>query len=66
MSDVEDIVDKLPPPDKLRRGEPADEGSEGDDYDAGIDSMAAFMDAVKGGDPAAALDAYRDVMKNCR
>jgi hypothetical protein len=64
--DIMAIVDKLPPPDKIRRGGESDEPeAEGDDYDAGVDSMAAFMKAVKGDDPAAALDAYRDVMKNC-
>jgi hypothetical protein len=61
------IVDKLPPPDKLRRGGDADSAPDdaGDDYDPAVESMTAFMKAVKGDDAAAALDAYRDVMKNC-
>jgi hypothetical protein len=62
--EIMEIVDKLPPPDKIRDGGESAEG-EGGDYDAGVDSMAAFMKALKGDDPAAALDAYRDVMKNC-
>jgi len=64
-SDVDSIVDKLPPPGELGRGGESDEPAEEGDYDAGLDSMGAFIAAVKSGDAAAALDAYRDVKKNC-
>lgn len=54
---------------KLKKGPPPDRGpdSEGaDDYDPAKASMQAFMDAVKGDDAGAALDAYQDVMANCK
>lgn len=46
------------------KGDGADSET-GPDYDPAKASMQAFIDAVKGGDVAAALDAYHDVQKNC-
>jgi len=55
---------------KLKKEPPSDgdgPDSEGaDDYDPAKASMQAFIDAVKSGDAGAALDAYQDVMANCK
>lgn len=59
------IVDRIPPPGARKDAEPDPGDNSGDDYSAAEDSMAAFIDAVKAGDPAKALDAYHDVMRNC-
>jgi hypothetical protein len=66
--DVEVILGKMPPPGKtppkpMDKG--GDKGDGGDDYDAALDSMGAFIDAVKSGDAQAALDAWGDVKSNC-
>lgn len=62
--DVAIIVDKLPPPGAKGGAAPADDGG-GEDYSAAQDSMSAFMDALKGDDVQAALDAWADVKANC-
>jgi hypothetical protein len=62
------ILEKAPPPGKMPP-KPMDKGGDkeggGDDYDAALDSMGAFIDAVKSGDAQAALDAWEDVKSNC-
>jgi hypothetical protein len=67
-SDVEVILGKAPPPGAKRPmpdGKGADPEGGDDDYDAKLDTMQAFMDAVKGDDPKATLDAWEDVKANC-
>jgi len=67
--EVDIILGKAPPPGKMRPASDPDADGDtegcGDDYDAALDSMSAFIDAVKGGDPKAALDAWEDVKSNC-
>jgi len=43
----------------------ASENAEEAEYSPARSSMQAFMDAVKGDDVQAALDAYADVKANC-
>lgn len=52
----------------LKRVAPKDDATKDDgggEYDAGKASMQAFIDAVKGGDASAAMDAFKDVQANC-
>lgn len=67
---IDVIVGKLPPPGKLKPGNAAEDAADGgaddaEEYNAAEDSMKTFMDAMKGDDVKAALDAWDDVMKNC-
>jgi len=59
MSDSKSVAEEalasIPPPGKDAEG----------DYSAAEDSMKALMDALKGDDVQAALDAWDDVKKNC-
>jgi hypothetical protein len=68
-----DIVAALPPPGRLRKPS-SDDGDGKDDeeaepeeekYSEAEDSMKAFMEAVKGDDVKAALEAFADVKSNC-
>lgn len=64
--DVEVILGKAPPPGKMRpHGDDSEADGGEEDYDAALDSMGAFIDAVKSGDAQAALDAWEDVKANC-
>lgn len=64
------MVGKLPPPGKLKPASAAEDAADGgaddaEEYSPAEDSMKTFMDALKGDDVKAALDAWDDVKKNC-
>jgi hypothetical protein len=68
-----DIVKRVPPPDKLKKGSYGGaKPDEGDDMDddgadeaAALSAMEEFMAAVKGDDAAEALRTYRNVKETC-
>lgn len=73
MAYGDDIADRVPSPDKLRKGvaKPMDgdempaETEDDEDKAVRVSAMQEFMDAMKGDDPEAAcdkLDAYLDIV----
>jgi len=66
----------LPPPDKAKakeggsyEGDELDSQAEADDEEAdkaaGVSAAADFAKAMKGGDPEAIYDAFKDLMEHC-
>jgi hypothetical protein len=60
------MVDELPPPDRLKRRPPGDEGEMADEEpDEGATMGTALADALKGGDGAAIYAAFKDMADHC-
>ena len=59
-----DIVEAMPPPDRLRRWAPGDEPDQ-DDEDGGASMGDALASAIKSGDGRAIYEAFKDLADHC-